>query len=444
VLSKGGDSSIAAVEFTVKSDKPFDIEFEWPSERFVQGCKVLQPQFTLAIAKQGSKPASYDSLVVAKKQAPQMNNADAKVTSGAGKYVAFLKADFPHGPWVKEMVLNTFAAEAISFTQVKSQSAMDVFIQMTGMCGDTVYVKGFGTFKKRTDQPAYGIPTFWREKKSKPLLLFWNPHRHEDLGQGRFLIKGDNTWKMTDTVEHATKGRYYKMFDPKTMVSCSPDNLQALQEDSQTVQSLLQSEPEQHIGFVQEQLWVRPEEDSIAQSNSSSLLAANEDEAADCAHLLDRLEHLNNVAEIRQGLDKQFPMKVSSIGGANEHCGDSAAGNGGSCAQYDTWHDFGEIGAKIGNAAAEKDKTVQMMDECIDSHPEAGKCVVHNHCKEKVKMVCDTMDSKGGQEHVTHHVMNIPAGARGKASSYYCGCQHLTLLSFNSSIVESQLVLLEE
>lgn len=443
-LSKQTDATVTAMEFSVKSNKPFDIEFEWPSERFVHGCHVLSPQFTLAVAKKGSKPGSYDNLIVAKKSAPQMNNAGAEVKSGSGTYVAFLRAEFPHGPWLKQMVLNTFAPEQITFAPVKSNSAMDVFIQMTGMCGNSLSVKGFGVFEKNDNQLAYGVPTFVRQKAPR-LILFWNPYRHEDLGKGRYMIKGDNTWKMTDSLEHAKSGRYYKIFDPPKMVSCSSDDFVLLQDATETVQKLFQTEPEDGPELIQEQFVMRPEDD--VKYDTSSLLVTHEDKAADCAHLLARLEHLNNVKEIQQGRDGLFPNQVSSIGGANEHCGDSAAGNGQSCANYNTWHDFGEIAAKLGQAAVEKDEQIKMMEKCIDSHPEGGKCLVKNHCKQKVKMVCDTMDGTGGKKHVTHHVMNIPGGAKGKASSYYCSCKHFTLLSLSgisSRLVEGHLSLLDE
>jgi len=429
-ISKEKDTTVTVRQFTIQGNEPFSIEFEWPSERFVKGCKVLQPEYTLVVAKVDKTSGSYKDVAVAKKSAPQMNNAVANMKGGAGTYVAFLNSHFPHGPWLKDLVLSAFAKEQLNFQSVQSPPPMDIFVKMTGMCGDTLEVKGFGGFEKKDDQLAHGAPTFWR-KREPMIILFWNPLRHEDLGNGRYMIKGDNTWKMTDNMEDAFKGRYYKtMFEP-SMVKCSTEGA-LFQEKTEMVQKLLEADMEEETALIQDHLHTHPEKST----NDVALLGTDQGSTVtwSCNQLLDRLHHLNNVAEIQGGRDSLFPPAMSSIGGANEHCGDAAAGNGQSCNHYNTWASFDQIAKKLGQQAALKKRLERMMELCIQSRPDSdGKCLLKNRCNSKVKLVCDTED---GAHHITHHVMNVPPRARGRASSYYCGCKHLALLSTNSTIEE--------
>jgi len=106
---------VTALEFDMTSDKDFSVQLEWPMWRFYKpadgkykgNCKV-DPDYTVLVAKKES-PTDYVQLEMGNYGARDISNARADLKGGSGKYVIYVKVNFPYSKsWVKEFVVNVY------------------------------------------------------------------------------------------------------------------------------------------------------------------------------------------------------------------------------------------------------------------------------------------------------------------------------------------------
>jgi len=331
VLSRSAQVTTEALEFEMTGDEPFAVQLEWPSNRFMQECKVLEPRFTMAVSRKGYS----GSVVYAAKASPRMSNARADLPGGSGTYQVIISAEFPTGPWLKEIVINAYAAEQTSFRSVNASDnagqPSDLFLRMHNMC-DVIAVRGVGEFVKRSDQPIGGIPTFWAKQAGATKgVLFWNPIVQEHHGPNYYSVSGDNTWKITRDIASARGRSYYPGFNAATDVSCAPSGVQTFSNpDTVQAMQMVKSQTAYVLHDEQGEDWTR----------SSS---AQEKPSLECERLVERLHDLNNARDIKMGSDPLFPPDAQSIGDSDTNCGDRASGRFESCDKYNHWDSFGHI-----------------------------------------------------------------------------------------------------
>mmetsp|Transcript_10854 Transcript_10854/g.19314 ORF Transcript_10854/g.19314 Transcript_10854/m.19314 type:complete len:653 (+) Transcript_10854:101-2059(+) len=109
----------AEVELRIVTDKPFYVQLEWPNYRLVKeaGCAPLKtPEVSMTVCKKGGwaciwstpRTLSQDQIYM------DMSNLRADLEEG-GTYTVKVKASLKDHPWIKELVLNTYASAKAEF-----------------------------------------------------------------------------------------------------------------------------------------------------------------------------------------------------------------------------------------------------------------------------------------------------------------------------------------
>jgi len=162
VIQRESQSKASVLEFEMPDDDVFYVSLNWPSQRMVKPCQMKDPKVTLAVAK--IEAGKMEKPVFGDQPSYGINSATAKITLGAGKYVAFASADFPDGDFINQVVFAVYAASEVSIDST-NDTAPDVGLRMFGPAGgarcDQVTVNGRGLFTKRPDRMYGGIPTYW-------------------------------------------------------------------------------------------------------------------------------------------------------------------------------------------------------------------------------------------------------------------------------------------
>jgi len=330
------------LEFEMKSEEPFAVQFEWPSWRFIQekGCKVSEPHFTVAVAKKNSLQ-DYKLVV---KHNMQMTNARLKL-QGSGEYVVFVNARFPNSEqWLKDFVINVYGPPTKlvpSPRYLQQLKPIDAFLAMNGLCREISFPR-VGTMKLDEGKEYKGMPTF----KGSRYSLVWDAQVQFTTRQG-FSRNGHNKWILVDSVEdYSQTGQYYTVPGGKTGlpagISCAGSLLQdevALIEDSEKEMAF------QPFTVFQNSLW----DEESTESRTDVSMGVNVE--ASCGKAVDRLSSLNNGPSIASsGTDALFPEVERTIAKPGTNCGDSARNIFKPCSIYDKWKSI--------NGAPEAERTV--------------------------------------------------------------------------------------
>eukprot|EP00747_Dinoflagellata_sp_TGD_P101160 gnl/TRDRNA2_/TRDRNA2_168260_c0_seq1.p1 gnl/TRDRNA2_/TRDRNA2_168260_c0~~gnl/TRDRNA2_/TRDRNA2_168260_c0_seq1.p1 ORF type:complete len:961 (+),score=90.86 gnl/TRDRNA2_/TRDRNA2_168260_c0_seq1:2-2884(+) len=113
VLSRRATTRISSkLQFQVKDDKPFSIQVEWPSYRLLEksGCKAI---------KLGAHLEVSDGIHTYRAESARndfkVSNMHVNLPGKAGTYNVTVFAEAHGHSWMKEIVLNAYASESISF-----------------------------------------------------------------------------------------------------------------------------------------------------------------------------------------------------------------------------------------------------------------------------------------------------------------------------------------
>lgn len=408
VLSRASQRT-TALEFHMPSDGPFAVQLEWPSNRFFSSaCRATEPVFTVAVARKDL----LTGYMLLTKQAMQMTNARASLPGGAGTYVVFVSARFPHSKgWLQDFVVNVYGPRTSIAPSTQYSSPIDLFLAMQGLCR-TIMVPGTGAY---TSVPAgeytldestevNGMPIFrgntqasyasGKRVLSSYAILFWSPRKQTNTLSGTMTASGRNEWQITTTVQEAEQGITYPSFRGIPGASCSA--------------SLLQLEPQGELGApVQDPGPAAPSTSRVFDEDGAPLgegvalqelggQTAAPGDSGECGKYVQRLASLDNGAEIAStGKDALFPATMASIARPGQSCGDSATGVTASCSKFDHWQTLRQTrqqAATLSTLAAQCKADCSSKPECVTKTPKDGKCLVDfSKCASKapVRFECD-------------------------------------------------------
>lgn len=420
LISTHAHETTIATELFVENDEPFHVQLEWPDSRFTEGCKVLKPRVTMAVAKHAEGALSH--AIVARQRTPFLPVYRADMPGSAGRYLVFVTATFPNGPWLEEIVLNAYGAKGTEFRAANlTRPPFDYFLQMHGMCQE-ISVEGLGEFEMNTDQLVGGVPSFSEktdgQKEGK--IIYWDPELQEDSsGYRAAFVTGHNTWKVAPNMMMAhLRNPADEAVDIAKAMSCVQDDwLPAVLPTEELSLSTTKRDIIHHRGN-------RSSQNASVQilTHSPSIVGKK------CQDAVRRLLDLSNAAEITQnGSDPLFPPDASSIGSSDDVCGDVAADIQEQCSKYNHWDSFGGVMAREEARHAGLQKAVALQKRCIAATPTDELCLVKNTCDQAVPITCDTAQYTGGKS-IVHHKLEVPPGASGFADIVFCHCESFSAL----------------
>lgn len=345
-LPLNSGTTTAVLEFEMKDDLPFSVQLEWPSDRYteVAGCAELAPRFSMGVAKEGD----LKNAVFATKGRSLMSNARADL-AGKGKYVVFVTTAFPNGAWLKDVVVNVYAAERPTISK-HNQDPWDIFLQMMGLCKQ---IQADGTIFVLGDKRLNGYPVFEAANYAlnRKRAISYEPDTMT-VNKTHALTYPGKGWMMSNSFESAKDGHGWKLvgatcYKPPASVEVQL-NTSVVQVDMKTAATVLDINP------LESQ--------------------------ADCIAVIARLSKLNNWEEILEGDDPLFPTSLHSISKPGQTCGDSASGPEESCEKFNTWEDISKIDLQLQHNIVEQKRTVTCLKGAVKDYGGTMKCQIKNTC----------------------------------------------------------------
>jgi hypothetical protein len=335
VLSRETQSTVV-LEFDMDSNKPFAVQLEWPSSRFLSNKCEIEPAFLVEVAKADS----LESSKVMMTKIPHMTNARASMPGGAGKYVVFVNANFPLAKdWLKDFVVNVYGPPTKLVQSPKYSKPWDLFLEMQGLCRTMLVPK---TGKDRRGAAEY---TFDESKTVKGVPIFFGKEAYESY-QVIYWYARENQWRLISSLEKAEAGSHYPDFDGIPGWSCSAN--------------LLQHDPLAEEASSEKPLAVEKKRHTETTVEMADIESNDEDLGGEsCGKMVERLSSLGNGRSIASsGTDPEFPEDQQSIGSAE--CGDSAQGISEDCGKYNSWQSMAVLreryaAGKVLEAQCEKD-----------------------------------------------------------------------------------------
>jgi hypothetical protein len=328
----GKTSAMVALEFTMDSALPFEVQFEWPSHRFLKGCAYVEPTFVMSVAKKDN-PTDF---VLGEKTSFGMTNARAHVTQGAGTYQVFLSAAFVNAPWLDDFVVNVYAEKkTVIEKSTDGTEPIDLFLKMQSRCrtisSPPTAAYGSGQYNLNMSEKVFGLPIFEAPGTAVPFTA-WFPKRVIWKDAVTAEQTGDNTWKFGATVQGIKEGQVYPL---------SADGQACMQ--NSLIEADLPSLPAKIIKAPTLIQIGSTEMQKIAGKHRMQMDASNPKEG-NCLSSLTRLSALDRGSEIEQsGTDAEFPEALSSIGEVTDTCGESTDGSAVKCSEYDTRWSIGNM-----------------------------------------------------------------------------------------------------
>jgi len=192
------------LQFTMATDKPFAVQLEWPTSRFLpEGCSLQRPHFELFVAKTSDLQ---NPQLGEKAMFSHISNARADLAGGAGDYAIYVYADFEGAPWLEEVVINTYAAEKVTITPVVDYPADQFAAFILGFdCDDLLWTrvdgqKNHSSWFTRRDS-FRGSPA-WKELTGDGILWF-----------------RQNVWQIS--VSESNQDSVYSAFEGPSQLRCT-------------------------------------------------------------------------------------------------------------------------------------------------------------------------------------------------------------------------------
>jgi len=321
VLAKGQTKSLSkSLSIEMKKDDPFSVHLEWPNYRLSDtgGCASLTPTVKLRVTKEGG--SSVTATMTAERRWVSFANVRADLPGGSGRYTIDVSIYFPSGKWVDEVVVNTYATELVEFTDPSEHTSSGAAAPVVSLSSFRTNVLN-GKYAERSDRRVGHRESYW-----------------SDNGYYLYFCQHHNLWM----VDHQSN------FDRSAQGQCSA----AAYSPSSSLDPKKSSSPRGWYEAVNGQ-WSYTSGAAMSVSSSGSLAegafesAVNEvDENGNptCAAIIDRLDTLNNAAEIiRSQSDSLFPAALSSIARPGQKCGDTARLEQAGCDKYNRWMSLSQI-----------------------------------------------------------------------------------------------------
>jgi len=311
------------VEFDVASSEPFSVQLEWPSSRVMEraGCGDVDPRIFLRVTTGNVSVSSSRSALQEWANQP---NVRVDLPGGPGTYTVDFFAEFPLGPWLREIVLNTYASETVTFKDVGHSR-----------WPDTIVLDGF------TRPDLNQRFTEVREEKwwVGNLATFWTTGPTKDAAYFLYWCTSLRQWAVAEEKDFdlvrkqdgcpglAAAPKNLELVDPRSKGNWWENTADDGWADDAWVQR-----PNAGVSAVER--WLHDE------FSSPAIPASMEP----CERMLDRLDELNNWVEILDyAADPSFPPEVVSIAEPGMTCGDSAQGIEQSCEYYNHWATIADI-----------------------------------------------------------------------------------------------------
>jgi hypothetical protein len=309
------------IEFDMASSEPFSVQLEWPSARALEraGCGDVDPRVFLRVSTGNVSASSSRSALQIWASQP---NVRVDLPGGSGTYTATFYAEFPLGPWLREVVLNTYASETVSFKEVGQ-----------ARWPDTITLDGF-------ERP--GLNQRFTESREENwwvgnLATFWT----KDFNYFMYWCATLRQWAVAEEADFP----WARKLDGCPALAAAPNNLELM--DPESTGSWWENTKDDSWS-VEEGAWVQRR--SAGVSAVEALLSGDFSGPAipasvePCERLLDRFDELNNWMEISgNATDPLFPPAITSIAEPGTTCGDSAQGIEQSCEYYNHWGTIADI-----------------------------------------------------------------------------------------------------
>jgi len=150
-----------ALRFKVSGTRPFAVQLEWPHGRFFEahGC----PRKRHDIMRLMVSPQAESRSVKHAEQRRHSLVSNLRVDmQGPGDYLVYIYSSYDGSPWVEEIVVNVYANETISFTELKDPLA--VGREMLGFKCKDIKVPGIISWTdddfRALDHPINGYPAW--------------------------------------------------------------------------------------------------------------------------------------------------------------------------------------------------------------------------------------------------------------------------------------------
>jgi len=312
-------------KFHKTTDEHFSVQVEWPQEKFLpHDCRKARPEFTVLVAKKGaSEDSQFENVYMAQMESSSSSDARVDVT-GSGEYWVYLHVEFPYSSsWIKYIVLNTYAAEVLTFQQPSETPAVAIRKMLNVNCEpesyevDVKFADDTRHFRAKFEgERSDGTPQF---KLGSGQVVFLNRKK---------VFADDGRYFPDATLQYDTNPG--KLLWLVCHENCSPEGLDKIEKTSLGVHTKFTCKSKDALvsffdrGRSSNEARISLVETMQEQSTSSEA----------CGDLVDRFSKL--ASDVTTHEDSHFPQDRNSIGQGK--CGnDVARGVMTRCDQLNKW-----------------------------------------------------------------------------------------------------------
>mmetsp|Transcript_38955 Transcript_38955/g.82836 ORF Transcript_38955/g.82836 Transcript_38955/m.82836 type:complete len:590 (-) Transcript_38955:259-2028(-) len=299
-LALNAQAGAHLVDLTVRSNKPFYVQLEFPSQRILPtSCEdyTFWQNFALMVVPADkSKPTRFF-------EPSQRHHTHRRVNmpGGAGKYTILAVAGLPDMPSIKQVVLNVYAEEKIDHLVERRFDLKKDIPPLFGLCQQ---VMGKIMYFEFQNDLFLGSP-YWKHKSGRIAWL-------SGINDGFVVSESKQNFMVYYTDIKLSNFRCYSRIKHNPL-------------------------------WLADEAWYRVgENDRLPRSEvfAKSLKGCNQKEVEGALY---RHYHLNNYKELMDGQeDKYFPPNMDSIGQPGVDCGDSATGETADCGKLNHWGSISE------------------------------------------------------------------------------------------------------
>lgn len=213
-LSSGGKGY--ALKFATTVDEKFTISAIWPSQRMMEPCQALDPQYVMIARKFGTDNVFHTSL----NPAAGSNSAviaipDSTGGGGPGTYHVAFKIVFPSGNYAGQVYLNVYSSEAVDFYEADTHIE-DLLMGMLGAqvsgggpC-DVMSITGEGLWEVNLQKTFQNVPTYWRVPDQSAFAYY-------SSAEDQWLLMDANKW---NNVQNGEMWRYAQVTRDQLTCGC--------------------------------------------------------------------------------------------------------------------------------------------------------------------------------------------------------------------------------
>jgi len=325
ILSRHSEHVVVKAEFEMKGDDAFVVQLQWPSHRMVEtaGCEALSPAASIEVVDE------HGHVVVATPSQEStyigMASIQARMPGRKGNYTVYVFADFPKGPWLKRLILNTYASEDVVFKTASPGQPTSVELEGFGRMS----MNGKYTWAPDDLRRTSGDYHYW--SGSGKYYLHWCRSRKAwGIARKVDLEKNDG-----DRCLHLARAPASRGLLSERMTGWTGWRSRAWHDETEA--RIIVSNDTIHA----ERNWLK---DTSVTSPGEVNVTTFSKEKEECRKLVKRLDKLDNAGEIKAGgEDLLFPRSIASISPSGSKIGDGAQGISKDAETYNDWRTITDI-----------------------------------------------------------------------------------------------------